>query len=272
MTVYKKWFAPDGLMCLKPFQYRDPYGNAQLSTCLNDNGILYLTLFNMLKGGFNRTEYLKVISRTKHSSIPGIYHRADSRDGRPGGFEFHAAQNSHDNYDAMACGCIVLGETQIFKEVVKHWPIINNVTPGKINWESINTRTPSGIMGPASWFLFYLAAGKQPGWISTIAYCINLMVTAFAYKHFTHHSEHIRAWMTIKAVSLVLGNLNEGKAWVVRKTIEVFNKKIKKKSKFIGVYFLDFVETHPLRDMGIHEGQESTPTIDITGADLHPFD
>jgi len=248
-----KFIAPDGGMSLKPYQFREPYAPGLPPTPVNDNMVLYLTIYFMLKREFDWVHYLRTVGLTKHKSIPGLYHRNPGRNGAVEGFEHHAAVQSHDNLQAMACAEIISGKDLWFKDIIKHWPVINNVSPGQVNWESINTRTPSGIMPPASWFLFYLAAGKQPGWISTIAYCISILVTAFVYKHYTHHSEHIRAWMTNTAVNISFfshGNLTEGKSWLVRKSIELFNARMLKKSGGVGIYFRDFIPEHPINKMG----------------------
>lgn len=250
---YTKWFADDKLMALSLDGFIPDYIDGTKTTVRNDNGFVYRDLYVSLRGIAPSWVEEKIMDSMAHKSIPGLYHRQPGRDGtdRPGeDFEKHAALNSHDNLEMMACSSIDSGLTWRFKEVIKHWPVINNIDPGKVNWHSIHTRTPSGIMGPASWFLFYIAAGQQPGWISTIAYCINLMVTAFVYKHYTHHSEHWRSWRRNKTVRTKLGFLTEGKAFVVGRCMNLFDSQIKKKSGGISIYFSDFIPEHPCRILG----------------------
>ena len=167
----------------------------------------------------------------------------------------------------MFCGDIMNGEKVVSQAIMKHGYIYNNVNPGEINWKSIHTKTPSGILLPSTLFLGNLAIDKEPDWVQTIHFCVNLWNTAYRYGHFTHHSEHMRSWMRNHAVVEKMGLLPKKKLNLVYGAMDMYNRKLWDKSKGPYVYFLDFVNGHPIR-----EAASILRPLEITGHDENPLD
>lgn len=249
MKPDEQYFADDGLMSLRKLGFIPSYNNDSTTTVQNDNGILYLAMYFYLKGEVQWDWFKRSMELTRHATAKGLYHRNPGRTGRS------KYINSHDNYTGMACGCILAGDDLTFKEIVeygkKNWYILNDERPGR----HLKTKMghPSGLHQPHSWFIYQLAAGQEPGWLTTIWNIGNLLHTAFLVPHYTHHDSHLLAWLRIQAIMIRIDLLTGWKRKYTLRAMIAFQKQMKVKSRGIGVYFNYFGAKHPNRIMGVEE-------------------
>jgi len=202
-----RYIAPDGLMSLRGGCTYVPYDMGYPPTCDNDNGVLFLATFVCLSNIF-LSDINNLFSMLEAKDCPGLYHRNPGRNNYI---------NSHDNYTGMAYLCVRHHDTTKFKEIIKHWPLLNNVNPGKFHWEALHQ--------PHNWFIYNLAAGKEPSWFLTIYFCLNLLYAAFRYRKLRHISELILIWLRCKVVDNRKDLLSKYKKTLVLNIIEGFKQR-----------------------------------------------
>ena len=186
----QEYLAEDGLMSLNPNAFKPPYKEHFPQTSNGDNGILVRAEFEwLIQDVINRTDFIRAVMRTQHESVPGLFHRNPGRDNYV---------QSHDNWIGQSAGLILFDDTVIMETAMKHWPIWNNVDPGKVSLKS--RHTPSGVFQGHVLFLMYLAAGKTPHWVYTVWHILNLIYSRLGYKEWDHNSEHLLCWLRIKAI------------------------------------------------------------------------
>lgn len=215
----KDWIAADGLMSLnkggrRP-SYLPPSNEYRMNTADNDNGILGIAHFLALGGEIEPAVLLETMALTKRWGSLGLYHRSAGRENYI---------NSQDNYNAMAYICARLGNTEIFKEIIHNWPILNDMRP---NWPHLKRWDwPSGIFQPSDWLSWYLVAGQSGGFVTTNWFVGNILYGNWKYPPSTHHSERLQTWIKCKTILLKQDLLVKGQKKYILWSIEKFKKKM----------------------------------------------